>query len=52
MNFTHDQISAIIGAKELEIIALRTEIQRLLAKYEPAPANVQPIREETDGLRP
>ena len=36
--FTMDQITAIIGTKELELIALRLEIGRLRAKYEPAPA--------------
>ena len=35
--FTMDQITAIIGTKELELIALRLEIGRLKAKYEPAP---------------
>lgn len=42
MNFNEDQISAIIGGKELEIIALRmaanqmkARIDELEAKYEP-----------------
>lgn len=46
--FTQDQIAAIIGTKELELIALRLEIGRLRAKYEPAP-NVVPIKESVDG---
>jgi len=29
MNFTQDEIAAIIGAKELECIALRREVARL-----------------------
>ncbi len=35
--FTQDQISAIVGAKELELIALRMQLAELaqrLAKYE------------------
>lgn len=38
MEFTQDQIAAIIGSKELEIIALRMEMNRLqaeLKKYQP-----------------
>ena len=46
MNWTQDQLAAIIGAKELELIALRMEVSRLLAKYEPKPDNVLPIKEE------
>ena len=38
MNFTQDEIAAVIGAKELEIIALRRE----LAKAE---AELQKLRE-------
>ena len=48
MNLTQDQIAAIIGAKELELIALRMEVARLLAKYEPMPATVQPIKEAAE----
>ena len=33
--FTQDQIAAIIGTKEMEIIALRLEVGRLKAQYEP-----------------
>ena len=49
MNFTEDQIAAIIGSKELELIALRMEVARLRQKYEPMPANVQPIKEAAEG---
>ena len=49
MNFTEDQIAAIIGSKELELIALRMEVARLRQKYEPMPATVQPIKEAADG---
>lgn len=34
MNFTQDQIAAIIGTKELELIALRIEVARLTAQVE------------------
>ena len=48
MELNQDQIAAIIGAKEMEIIALRMEVNRLRQKYEPAPVpdNVQPISKE------
>lgn len=49
MEFNSDQIAAIIGSKELELVALRMEVARLRQKYEPLPANVQPIKEATDG---
>ena len=49
MEFTQDQIAAILGTKELEIISLRLEVARLRQKYEPAPANVTPIKEAADG---
>jgi hypothetical protein len=32
MEFTSDQIAAIIGAKELELISLRFELQQALAE--------------------
>jgi len=48
MEFNSDQIAAIIGQKELEIIALRLENARL-RQYEPKPPvdNVTPIKEGT-----
>lgn len=49
MNFTQDEIAAIIGAKELECIALRREVSRLqaeLSKLKEANGGVQP---QTDG---
>ena len=45
MELNQDQIAAIIGAKEMEIIALRMEVNRLRQKYEPQPQNVVPINE-------
>ena len=45
MTFTEDQIAAIIGSKELELVALRMEVARLRQKYEQLPSNVQPINE-------
>ena len=41
MTWTQDQIAAVIGAKELELIALRMEVARLLAKYESKPQEVE-----------
>jgi hypothetical protein len=49
MEFNSDQIAAIIGTKELEIISLRMEVARMRQKYEPQPANVQPIKEDASG---
>lgn len=50
MEFTHDQIAAIVGSQQLEIISLRMEVTRLKQKYEPLPANVEPIKKEVfDG---
>ena len=50
MEWTQDQIAAVIGSKELEIISLRMEIARMKQKYEPLPANVEPIKKEVlDG---
>jgi len=48
MNFTEDQIAAIIGAKELELIALRMQLAQALARIKelepkPATADVLPI---------
>ena len=45
MNFTQDEIAAIIGAKELECIALRREVSRLQAE-------VAQLKEAKDGVRP
>jgi hypothetical protein len=45
MNFNQDQIAAIIGQKELELIAQRMQIRELterLKKYEPQ-ENVVPL---------
>lgn len=49
MEFTNDQISAIIGAKELELISTRIQlgqatqrIAELEAKYEPKKSDEQP----------
>lgn len=42
MNFTQDQIAAIIGSKELELIALRFRVAELEAevkKLTPEPTN-------------
>lgn len=36
MEFTQDQIAAVIGQQQLEIIALRMEVARL-RQYEPKP---------------
>ena len=44
MNFTQDDIAAIIGAKELEIIALRREVARLQAELA--------MKEAKDGVHP
>lgn len=45
MNFTQDDIAAIIGAKELEIIALRRELAQ-------AQAENAKLKEAKDGVRP
>ena len=39
-----DQITAIIGTKELELIALRLEIGRLKAKYEPQEPRLEAVK--------
>lgn len=44
MNFTQDEIAAIIGAKELEIIALRRELAKAQAELA--------MKEAKDGLHP
>ena len=58
MNFTSDQIAAIIGAKELELVSLRMQLAQALAKIkelepkpveQPATDNVVSIKEPTDG---
>lgn len=49
MEFTQDQIAAIIGTKELELITLRMEVVRLRQKYEPLPTIAQSVKEPTDG---
>lgn len=45
--FTQDQIAAIIGTKEMELIALRMELQAARAEIESLknPSNVTPISE-------
>lgn len=45
MNFTQDEIAAIIGAKELECIALRREVSRLQVE-------LAKLKEAKDGVRP
>lgn len=45
MNFTQDEIAAIIGAKELEVIALRREVSRLQAE-------VAKLKEVKDAVLP
>lgn len=45
MNFTQDEIAAIIGAKELECIALRREVSRLQAE-------IAQLKGDKDGVRP
>ena len=42
--FTMDQITSIIGTKELELIALRLEIGRLKAKYEPQEPRLEAVK--------
>lgn len=42
MELNQDQIAAIIGAKEMEIIALRMEVNRLRQKYESQPQQDKP----------
>ena len=49
MEWTQDQIAAVVGSQQLEIISLRMEVARLRAKYEPQPANVVPTTEAKDG---
>ena len=50
MEFSQDQIAAVVGSQQLEIISLRMEIQRLneeLKKVQqPKPADVLPITGE------
>ncbi len=48
--FTQDQLAAIVGSKEMEIIALRLQLNALAqensalkAKYESAPAESRPL---------
>lgn len=50
--FTQDQIAAIIGTKEMELIALRMELQAAHAEIERLknPSNVTPIG-EASGIR-
>ena len=47
MNFTHDQIAAIIGTKELELISLRLEFS---AKWNDLEAIRKRLKELEDGL--
>jgi hypothetical protein len=47
MEWTQDQISAVIGAKELEIIGLRMELARALTKIKEMEDAAKP-----DGGRP
>ena len=44
MNFTQDEIAAIIGAKELECIALRRELAKVSDEF-------AKLKEEMNGLR-
>lgn len=41
MEFTQDEIAAIIGAQQMEIIALRRELAKMQAKL-PIPTEVAP----------
>ena len=41
-DFTQDDIAAIIGAQQLEIIALRRELARLKAMQQPANEEEKP----------
>lgn len=52
MNFTQDEIAAIIGAKELECIALRREVSRLQAEVVKAQDEILKHKEDKDGVRP
>lgn len=49
MNFTQDEIAAIIGAKELECIALRREVSRLQAELAKLTEGKDGVRPQTDG---
>lgn len=51
MNFSQDQIAAIIGTKELEIISLRMGLAKARQEIErlTKPSNVTPISEAVDG---
>lgn len=50
-NFSSDQIAAIIGTKELEIIGLRMALQTAQSEIErlKKPSNVTPISEASGG---
>ena len=50
MNFTQDEIAAIIGHKELEIIALRRELAKAQAELQRLrDPKVQELKTGTDG---
>ena len=42
MNFTQDQIAAIVGSKELELIALRLTVNRQAARITELEAKFDP----------
>ena len=50
MNFTHDEIAAIIGMKELERIAAVREVQQLSAVWSNLEALRQRVKELENGL--
>ena len=52
MNFTQDEIAAIIGAKELECIALRREVSRLQSELVKAQDEILKLGKDSDGVRP
>ena len=54
MDWTQDQIAAVVGSQQLEIIGLRMNLAQALARIQELespqqPANVVPIKEEPSG---
>lgn len=48
MNFTQDEIAAIIGAKELECIALRRELAKVQAELAQLKETSDAVRSQSD----